>query len=106
MKKPRTPSGLKAAGKRFWKEVLSEYVLKDSHDLERLAMAAKCLDDLVDIEARVQADGMFVLNRYKTPVEHPGCKMIRDNRMLFVKIVRELGFDLVTAKDSRPPRQY
>lgn len=104
MKIPQVPKGLKAAGKRFWKKVLSEYELIDAHDRERLAMAAKCLDDLSEIEARVESDGRFVTNRYGTPVEHPGCKMLRDNRMLFVKIIREIGLDLAT--ESRPPRQY
>jgi P27 family predicted phage terminase small subunit len=106
MKLIRVPRGLKAAGKKFWKKVLSEYELQDSHDLERLAMACKCLDDLVEIEERVETDGRFVKNRYGTPVEHPGCKMIRDNRMLFIKIIRETGLDLTTVTDARPPRQY
>lgn len=79
MKIPQAPKDLKAVGKRFWRKVLSEYELTDAHDRERLAMAAKCLDDLSEIEARVESDGRFVLNRYGTPVEHPGCKMIRDN---------------------------
>ena len=104
MKIPQAPKGLKAAGKRFWKKVLSEYELYDAHDRERLLMACKCLDDLADIEARVESDGKFVTNRYGTPVEHPGCKMIRDLRTLFVKIIRESGLDLAT--ESRPPRQY
>lgn len=106
MKITTPPKELKTAGKNFWKKVLSEYELSDSHDLERLSMACKCLDDLVEIEARVETDGRFVVNRYGTPVEHPGCKMIRDNRMLFIKIIRETGLDLNTATDARPPRQY
>ena len=69
-------------------------------------MASKILDEVAESEARVKADGMFILNRYGNLVEHPGCKMIRDLRLLFVKIIRELGLDLADPGDSRPPRQY
>ncbi len=104
MKIPQTPKGIKGVGKRFWKKVLSEYELIDAHDRERLKMACKCLDDLAEIEARVEADGRFTVNRYGSVVPHPGLKEIKDNRMLFTKIIREMGLDLAT--ESRPPRQY
>ena len=106
MKLPRAPNGLKNPGKRFWRKILTEYDLQDTHDFERLAMAAKCLDDLSDIEAKIETDGRFITNRYNTIVEHPGCKAIRDGRMLFIKIIRELGFDLTSGPESRPPRKY
>jgi phage terminase small subunit len=106
MKFLKAPSGLKATGRRFWKNVLSEYELSETHDLERLCMAAKCLDDLAMAEKRVKDDGMFTKNRYGNVVEHPGLKMIRDMRLLFIKIVRELALDIIDPSDSRPPRQY
>ena len=106
MKILRVPNGLKNPGKRFWKKVLLEYTLENTHDFERLGMACKCLDDLSDIEAQIEDDGRFIKNRYGTIVEHPGCKSIRDGRMLFIKIIRELGFDLTTGPESRPPRKY
>ena len=102
----RMPSGLGTNGKRFWKKVLTEFQLVDSHDLERLSMCAKCLDVIHEAETRLSVDGLFVENRYGTSTEHPGCKMVRDNKLLFVKIIRELGLDLNTAEPSRPPRQY
>ena len=106
MKIAKVPSGLNVSGRKFWKKVLLEYELSESHDLERLAMAAKCLDDLDDAEGRIKADGRFTVNRYGATVEHPGCKMVRDSRMLFIKIIRELALDIQIPSDSRPPRQY
>ena len=106
MEKILPPDSLEETGAKFWEKVLSEYDLIDTHDLERLSMASKCLDDLATIEARIKTDGMFTTNRYGATVEHPGVKMIRDTRMLFIKIIRELGLDIVTPGDSRPPRQY
>jgi P27 family predicted phage terminase small subunit len=106
MKIPKTPSGLNTAGKKFWKKVLSEFELSETHDLERLSMAARTLDDLAEAEKQVKKDGMFTVNRYGGTVEHPAVKTVRDTRMLFIKIVRELGLDLAIPEDSRPPRRY
>lgn len=106
MKKQKAPKELQKSGRAFWNKVLSEYELTEAHDLERLSMAAKCLDDLTDAEARVKTEGMFTTNRYNTTVEHPALKVIRDLRGLFVKIIRELALDVVGPEDSRPPRKY
>jgi len=106
MRPPRTPSDLGTEGKRFWKKVLSEFAIRDTHDLERLKMAGKCLDDLAEAEKRVKTDGMFAVNRYGKTVEHPGLKIIRDSRMLFLKTMRELCLDTQTPGESRPKGLY
>ena len=106
MKIKTPPKELQAAGRAFWRKVLGEFSLTDSHDLERLGMAAKCLDDLAEAEQRVRLDGMFAVNRYGNTIEHPGLKVIRDTRLLFVKIIRELGLDIVNPQETRPPRLY
>ena len=102
----KTPTDLGAQGRRFWESLLREVELEEAHDLERLCMACKCLDDLDVAESRVKADGMFTINRYGATVEHPAFKTIRDLRLLFVKIIRELGLDIAAPGESRPPRQY
>ena len=106
MKKISVPKELKVVGKKYWLQSQSEIPMSEAHDLERLSMACKLLDDESEIEMRIKKDGMFTVNRYGQTVEHPGCKMLRDTRLLFVKIIRELGLDLVMPDDSRPPRQY
>lgn len=106
MKKQKAPNELKKAGKMFWQKVCSEYEIHDAHDLERLNIAAKTLDDLDEIEQRIKKDGLFTVNRYGSTVEHPGSKMIRDYRALFVRVVRELGLDLTTGPEARPPQRY
>ena len=106
MKIATPPGDLKAAGKTFWRKIHGEFVLDGQHDLERLGMACRCLDDLTEAEDRVRADGMFQVNRYGNTIEHPGMKVIRDMRLLFVRIIRELGLDLTNGPESRPPRRY
>lgn len=102
----KTPSDLEKSGRQFWKKVTSEYVLTEAHDLERLKMACRCLDEIAEAEQEVKINGMFVTNRYGNRVEHPAVKSMRDNRTLFCRIIRELGLDLETGPESRPPRQY
>jgi phage terminase small subunit len=104
LKAQKAPNKLQVTGRNFWKKVLSEYELNESHDLERLSMAAKCLDELRETEQRVKKDGRFLVNRYGNLTEHPGSKTIRDTRLLFVKIIRELGLDVENPEDPRPPR--
>jgi phage terminase small subunit len=105
--KPKTPQGLKAQGAEFWDKVLSEFVLEKAHDLERLSLASKCLDELAADEATVAADGRFFTNTKTGQIrEHPAAKAIRENKVLFARLVRELGLDLESAQESRLPGRY
>lgn len=106
MKIPKAPNGLQSHGKRFFKKVLSEYVLTESHDLERLYLGCRCLDEIAEDEKVVKAEGRFIEDRFKQKREHPAAKSIRDNKIIFLRIVRELGLDISSPTDSRPPRQY
>lgn len=101
----RTPAGLKAPGKRFFKKVMGEYELEDTHDLERLTQACKCLDEIGEAEAIIEAEGRFIEDRFKQRREHPAAKSIRDARTLFFRAVRELALD-VEVPESRPPRRF
>ena len=96
---------LKEKGLQFWEKVLSEYELSEAHDLSRLNMAAKCLDDIAEAEKQVKKDGMFIQDRYGQTKEHSAAKSIRDNKIIFCRIIRELSLDL-PGQESRPPRQY
>lgn len=105
MKRPQAPTGLKAPGKRFWKKVLSEYQLEEAHDLQRLCQACGCLDEISESEEVVQNEGRYIQDRFLQTKEHPAAKAIRDNKVLFCRILRELALDIVIP-DSRIPRQY
>jgi len=101
----RSPSGLKKAGKKFYRKVMAEYELLDTHDLERLTQACKCLDEITEGERIIEAEGRFIEDRFKQRREHPAAKSIRDARTLFFRAVRELALD-VEPPESRPPRRY
>jgi len=102
----KTPNNLGKTGKSFWNKVMSEYILSDAHDLQRLLLAAQCLDDIAQAEERVKKDGPFHTDRYGGLKEHPGARVIRENRALFLRFIRELRLDLTTGPESRPPSNY
>jgi phage terminase small subunit len=104
LKTPRAPTILKQKGKIFWRKVLSEYDLSDAHDLERLKMACRCLDELNDVEMQVETDGLFQIDRYGGIKEHVGLKTIRNFRLLFCRIIREMGLDTAVIPEPRIPR--
>jgi len=104
--KVKIPSGLKMPGRKFYKKVLEEYELPETHDLARLYMAARCLDEIAADEKTVKAEGRFIEDRFHQKREHPASKAIRDNKTLFCRIIRELALDITDPGDSRPPRQY
>jgi phage terminase small subunit len=106
MNKIKTPPDLKAAGRKFWNLANAETIFESSHDLARLTMACKCLDDIQAAEQQIKADGVFIKDRYGQPKEHVAAKVIRDNRIIFCRIVRELGLDIDPVPESRLPRRY
>jgi len=100
------PKSLKTQGRKFYQKVLVECAdLREIHDLERLKMAGKCLDDIAEAEKQIKKDGRYVLDRYNQTKEHCAQKTIRENRIIFCRIIRELGLDL-EVPEPRPPRQY
>jgi phage terminase small subunit len=102
----KIPKSLKKCGRDFFKKVLTEFDdLQDIHDLERLKMAGKCLDDIAEAEKQIKKDGRYVFDRYNQTKEHCAQKTIRENRIIFCRIIRELGLDL-EVPEPRPPRQY
>lgn len=56
--------------------------------------------------------GQILVSRDRRPlywgrrIPHPARKTLAESRILFLRSVRELGLDLVTSDDLRPPRQY
>jgi len=102
MKAPKT---LGKAGRKFWKTVLEEFSLTDAHDLERLTLACGCLDAIDAAQEQIEQDGAFIADRYGAVKEHPAGKVVRENKVIFCRIVREMALD-IEMPESRPPRRY
>ena len=105
----RTPGPsieLGKAGLKFRKQILKDFVIEERHDLKRLDLAAHCLDRIAECQDIVKKEGLIILDRFEQKKEHPAAKIERDNKTLFVRILRELGLDLEKQEESRPPAQY
>jgi hypothetical protein len=98
------PRNLKKAGRRFYRTVLSEFVFEDCHDLERLAQAAACLDEIALAEEIIEKDGRYFKTQAGVIRPHPGLATIRDFRTLFIRITRELSLDTEAIEAPRPPK--
>jgi P27 family predicted phage terminase small subunit len=90
----KIPKNLKTAGRNFWKNVQKEYEFVKSHDFELLSQAAECVDRMQQCREIVERDGMFQLNRNGNTVESPALKIEKDQKRLFLSIIRELGLTL------------
>jgi phage terminase small subunit len=102
----RYPQHLKKPGRQFYKKVLADFDLEEAHDLERLSLACECLDKIDDARQAVKDAGPFFTDRFGQPKEHPGQKTVRDNCVLFARLIRELCLDIEQPEEARPPRQY
>ena len=101
----KLPRELKARGRKFWRQVTNDYDLVEYHHFELLKQACFCLDRVDLARKTIEREGPFILDRFNQCREHPGLKLEKDNRILFARLVRELGLDIVTT-ESRPPAQY
>ena len=103
----QSPSYLESSGRAFWLAAQREYEITDQHDLTRLEHAAHALDRIDQARAEIETEGMFFVDRFGQPKAHPGEKVERDNKLLFCRLVRELGLgQFVTSDGPRIPRQY
>lgn len=106
MRKPNIPKDLGPNGASFWKKCNAEFIFTKSHDIERLIIACRCLDDIAIAEQTVRDGGHFVTNRYGNVCENPAVKTILNMRKLFIQTIRELGLDLSKIDAPRPPKRY
>jgi len=102
----KPPKELKASGRRFWRKVNSDFDLVEFHHFELLRQSCFCLDRIETAQKEVEKDGKaFIQDRFGQLREHPALKVEKDNRILFARLLRELGLDIATT-ESRPPAQY
>lgn len=104
---PRAPRTLHKPGRKFWKDTHARLVIEEPHHLRLLEQAGICLDRIDEAYAQIEQDGPCVRDRFNQLREHPAMKSERDNKVLFVRILRELGLDVVQQDEYvRPRRLY
>jgi len=98
------PRNLSAEGKTLWRAVLAEYEL-GAHHCALLATALEAHDRMREAQRAVERDGPYVDGRFGVK-SHPGLAVERDSRLAFARLIRELGLDLETPAQSRPPTRW
>ena len=101
--KPKPPSHLRAATRKWWTQVVTDYDL-EPHDLKLLAAACSTWDRLEEARETLARDGTYVEGRYGLRA-HPAVAVERDSRLAFARLLRELDLDGEPLPDPRPRRR-
>ena len=96
------PKHLRAATKRWYAAVLSNYRLEEHHR-RLLVLAASAWDRCEEAREAIARNGTTYDDRFGAPHVRPEVQIERDARTAFVRCLRELGLDVSEPGDSRPP---
>jgi hypothetical protein len=99
----KPPTHLRAATKRWFIQVTECFEL-EPHHLKLLALAAESWDRCCQARAIIDREGLTYLDRFEAPRARPEISIERDNRVAFVRIIRELDLDVAPPVEaSRAP---
>jgi P27 family predicted phage terminase small subunit len=101
---PKPPRGLTSkAAKEFFCAVVQEYEMHPHHR-KLLEQACFAWQRHAEALALVAAEGLVLTDtRNGRQYAHPAFNVQRDSAVLFSRLVREMGLDLIPAEAPRPP---
>ncbi len=104
---PKPPEGLKTAGRRLWREVLTDYDL-EQHELLLLREACRVSDRLDELAALVERDGA-VVDSPQGERAHPALVESRQQQITLARVLAALrlpaGEEGDQASGRRPQRR-
>lgn len=100
----KTPSGLKAGGRKLWRSVTDDYELGE-HELSILLEASRTVDALDALEKIVRDEGVTNVSPQGVRA-HPALVEARQQRVTLAKLVASLRIPLDdAAEDGRLPQR-
>jgi hypothetical protein len=99
---PPPPEGTGPEGAALWRSVLAAYELEE-HEAALLRQAARVADACADLQAVLDADGLFVAGKV-----HPASVELRQQRILLARLVAALRLPDDATEDEgtkRPQRR-
>ena len=96
---PKPPGHLKAAGRRLWTDIVTQYRIADGAGLALVATAAEALDRIREAQAAIRKHGALVADRYGGTKQNPACFLERDARAGMLSALRALNLDLEPLRD-------
>lgn len=105
---PRTPAGLKAAGKRLWSSIADVYGLHE-HERATLLAACRCADLLDRLAGEAAAHDVTVVNTKGDQVVHPAIAEMRAQSLALTRMLASLrlpsGDESDVAEQMRRPQR-
>ena len=102
-KTPSPPSHLTPHTAVWWRSVVADYEL-EQHHVRLLTAAAEAWDRAQAARAAIDANGLTFTDRFDQPRSRPEVRIEQQSVALFARLIRELGLDLESPTESRPPR--
>ena len=96
---PKAPANLGAAGRRLWRSVLKEFDLEE-HELALLRRACHVADRCDQLQAVIDSEGLFETNRLNERKMHPAVPELRQQEILFAKLIVAMRVPLGEAGDD------
>jgi P27 family predicted phage terminase small subunit len=100
---PKPPAYLSASTKRWWRSIVSVFVL-ESWQLAQLTLCAEQLDRANTAREVLAREGVTYPNRFGAPVKHPAVAIVEQAVGAFNRTLRELSLEGGAIADVRPPR--
>jgi hypothetical protein len=96
------PAGLKLAGRRFWKAVVSAYGLR-LDELVLLDSACRTIDLLADLDVAMAGQPLTVLGSMGQQREHPLLSEARQQKALLARLLAQMKLpDLDEVTGAKP----
>ena len=77
----------------------------EPYQLTTLLEACRCLDTIELAEAAIRKEGVTIPGRYG-PKANPACQTATQNRIVFSRLLREIGLDALADEAVRPKPLY
>jgi P27 family predicted phage terminase small subunit len=96
---PKPPNHLKAAGRRLWADIVTQYRIADGAGLALVTTAAEAQDRIREAQRAIRQHGALVQDRYGALKQNPACFLERDARAGMLSALRALNLDLEPLRD-------
>jgi len=88
----KAPKHLRAATKRWWRQVCEGFVL-DQHHVRLLTAACEAWDRAQEARETIAKEGAYYVNRFSEPRAHAAVGVERDAKATFARLVHQLNLD-------------
>ena len=98
----KAPGHLKAATRRWWQSVVSDWQLEEHH-VRLLTLAAESWDRCQEARELIAREGLTCPTKSGGPRLHPAVRVETDSKIAFSRLLRELDLDVAPPADAKKP---